>query len=89
MAVDSYRTTNSCTLASCVVVWVVRWSREMSKSRNGPEPTIGSWVIASISDCPDRYRFVRTSEGWFDEHPCKRTWEELVDPIDALPPEDL
>lgn len=65
-------------------------------NKNGPEPPIGSWVIASIRDCSDRYFFqhIAAYDGtkgrhWFDQHGCVVTWDELIDPIDTLPPTEL
>lgn len=56
-------------------------------SKNGPEPEIGSYVYASMELCPTRVLWVRKAVGWSDKHGCVEQWCDLVDPIDALPPE--
>lgn len=57
-----------------------------SRGKNGPEPSDGSWVYAGNS-CPSRYLWQRRGPVWVDEHGCRALWEQLDDPVDALPPE--
>lgn len=51
------------------------------------QPADGEWVIASFSNCPDRFYWQREGDVWVDQHGCRRTWDQLVDPIDSLEPE--
>lgn len=56
---------------------------------NGPEPEIGSWVMASYSDCPTRLFWERRASGlWIDKHGCVRSWDDLIDPIDCFSPDE-
>lgn len=56
-----------------------------TSSTNGPEPGDGSWVYAATAGCPDRLPWQRRGPVWFDGHGCRKTWEQLVDPVDTLP----
>lgn len=59
----------------------------MSKlSVNGVEPKLGSYVYASIPNCPSRVLWVRTGTLWTDDYGYELPWESLVEPIDTLAP---
>jgi len=70
---------------------MVDLGQDCRNNDNGPEPEVGSWVIASYGWCPDRVAWRRYSNGWdywVDRHGCRHSWSELVDPIDCLPPSE-
>lgn len=63
-----------------------RGTSSSSSSTNGPEPGDGSWVVAATGNCPDRLHWQRRGDRWLDAHGCRREWDQLVEPVDALEP---
>lgn len=59
----------------------------MANDDNGPEPGEGSWVVASVGDCPDRVMWKRRGGEWVDVHGCRHGWGELVSPVGLTDPQ--